>query len=294
MADGAEVALETTPDEANARDWGLALVAAGVPARVEQRPSGWTVLVPDGDLGRARAALADYLAEAVATPESEFEYGPTWMGVLIAAALVAIAPFTGFRAAGRPSFLAGEGVAVHIITDQPWRAVTALTLHADTTHLLGNVLGMAVLATPVCRLLGPGLGLALIVMAGASGNLLNAVMQGAPHVFVGASTAIFGAVGILAGMAFLRAHPTRRQGWVPLAAGLALLGFLGTGEHADLLAHFLGFQMGVGLGMGCAVSFEAPPGPRAQRWLAIGTIAVVAGSWLLALHSAHTVPPPRR
>src|SRR5215831_11265294 len=68
MADQAEVDLETTSDEADARDWGLALVAAGVPARIEQRPSGWAVLVANADLGRARAALAAYLADAVATP----------------------------------------------------------------------------------------------------------------------------------------------------------------------------------------------------------------------------------
>jgi membrane associated rhomboid family serine protease len=285
MADGAEVALETTSDEADARDWGLALVAAGVPARIEQRPSGWAILVSDGDLGRARAALAAYLEDAVTTPSADFEYGPTKVGFVIAAALIAIAPFTGFRDEGRAVFHAGEGIAARIVAGQPWRAVTALTLHADTTHLLGNVVGMGVFATAVCRLLGPGLGLALIVLAGTVGNLLNAALRGAPHNAVGASTAIFGALGILAGMAILRARPPRGRAWVPFAAGLALLGLLGTGERADLVAHFLGFQVGIGLGMGCAVAFDAPPGPRAQRWLAGVTLAVLAGSWLLALTS---------
>ena len=285
MAEQAEVDLETTSDETDARDWGLALMAAGVPARVEQRACGWAVLVADGDLGRARAALAAYLADAVGTPAPEFEYGPTKAGFAIAAALIAITPFTGFRGDGRAIFHAGEGVAVRILGGEPWRTVTALMLHADATHLLGNVVGMGVLATAVCRLLGPGLGLALIVLSGAGGNFLNAALRGAPHVAVGASTAIFGALGILAGMAVLRARPPRGRAWVPFAAGLALLGFLGTGERADLVAHFLGFQFGVGLGMGSAVGFHAPPGPRAQRWLAGITLAVVAGSWLLALTS---------
>jgi membrane associated rhomboid family serine protease len=285
MSDAAEVDLETTPDEADARDWGLALVAAGVPARIERRPSGWAVLVADGDVGRARAALAAYLADAVATPVPEFEYGPTKVGLVIAAALVAVTPFTGFRGDDRPMFRAGEGVAARILAGEPWRTVTALMLHADATHLLGNVVGMGVLATAVCRLLGPGLGLALIVASGAAGNFLNAALRGAPHVAVGASTAIFGALGILAGMAILRARPPRRHAWVPLAAGLALLALLGTGERADLVAHFFGFQVGIGLGMGCAVGFVTPPGPRAQRWLAATTVAVVGASWLLALTS---------
>jgi membrane associated rhomboid family serine protease len=285
MAEQAEVDLETTSDEADARDHGLALEAAGVPARIEQRAIGWAVLVPDGELGRARAALAAYLADAVGTPAPEFEYGPTKTGFVIAAALIAVVPFTGFRGDGRAVFHAGEGVAVRILEGEPWRTVTALMLHADATHLVGNVVGMAVLATAVCRLLGPGLGLALIVLSGAAGNFLNAALRGAPHVAVGASTAIFGALGILAGMAVLRARPPRGRAWVPFAAGLALLGFLGTGERADLVAHFLGFQVGIGLGMGSAVGFSAPPGRRAQRWLAGIALAVVAGSWLLALTS---------
>jgi rhomboid protease GluP len=285
MADRTEVALETTADEADARDYGVVLAAAGVPARVERQASGWAVLVADGDLARAREALAAYLEDAVTPPTSDFEYGRTRMGLVIAAALIAIVPFTGFRPDARPAYVAGDGSAARILAGEPWRVVTALMLHADVTHLLGNVVAMAVLATAVCRLLGPGLGAALILFTGAAGNYLNAALRGPPHVAGGASTAVFGALGILAGMAILRARPPRRRGWVPFAAGLALLGLLGTGEHADLMAHFLGFQVGIGLGMGCAVALTAPPGARAQRWLGIVTATVVVGAWLLAMRT---------
>jgi membrane associated rhomboid family serine protease len=287
MGDRTEVALETTADEAHAHDCGVVLAAAGVPARVERQASGWAVLVADGDLARAREALAAYLEDAVAPSTSDFEYGRTWVGLAMAAALVAIVPFTGFRADLRPAFVAGEGMAVRIVGVEPWRAVTALMLHADASHLVGNVVAMGVLATAVCRLLGPGLGAGLIVLSGAAGNYLNAALRGAPHVAVGASTGIFGALGILAGMAVLRARPPRRRRWVPFAAGLALLALLGTGPHADLIAHFLGFQVGIGLGMGCAVALTAPPGPRAQRWIGVTTAAVVAGCWLLAMTTIH-------
>ena len=155
-------------------------------------------------------------------------------------------------------------------------------LHADVVHLVGNVVAMAVLASAVCRLLGPGLGAALLVLSGVGGNTLNAVLRSGPHVSVGASTSIFGAVGILAGVAILRARSPRRRPWVPLAAGLALLGFLGTGEHADLAAHFFGFQVGLGFGLATAVLLERPPGTRAQWWWSVVTIILVAGAWLLA------------
>jgi membrane associated rhomboid family serine protease len=287
MADGTEVALETAVEETDARDWGTVLAAAGVPARIVRQRSGWAVLVADVDVVRARAALAAYFEDAAdedptTGPVGDFEYGPTRAGLWMAAALLAVVPFTGFRDADRPLFLAGMASARRILHGEPWRAVTALTLHADAAHLVGNVAAMGVLGTAVCRLLGPGLGVALIVASGAAGNYLNAAVRDGEHVSVGASTSIFGALGILAGLAVMRARALRR-GWVPIAAGLALLGLLGTGERADLIAHFLGFQVGIGLGLGFAVAADAPPGPRAQRWLGAATVAIVAGSWLLAV-----------
>jgi membrane associated rhomboid family serine protease len=277
----AEVAVRVVADEARAHDWLVVLQAAGVSCRIDAAADGWNLVVAASDEPRAREALEAYDAEAVQV-EGPAEWGPTKVGLVIAAALVAAYPFTGFRGDGRALFMAGEGSAAHILAGQPWRVVTALMLHADATHLVGNVVGMAVLGTAVCRILGPGLGAGLVVLSGAAGNFLNAFLRRGPHVAVGASTAIFGAVGILAGLAVLRARPPRGRGWVPFAAGLALLGLLGTGEHADLAAHFFGFQFGLVFGLATAVQLERPPGMRAQWWLGLVTIVVVAGSWLLA------------
>jgi membrane associated rhomboid family serine protease len=252
---------------------------------MEHRLDGWVVVVAERDLGRGRAAIADYLAELSAPVSDDLEWGPTYAGFVIAGLLLVASFLTGFRADGRPAFLAGEGSAAAIIGGQSWRVVTALCLHADWTHLLGNVAAMALLGTAVCRLLGPGLGMLLILAAGASGNYLNAAVRGWGHTTVGASTAIFGAVGILAGLAIIRARPPRGRGWIPLAAGLALLGLLGTGEHADLVAHFFGFQMGLGLGMAIAVASPLPLGTRWQRWLGVVTAGVVGLAWVLAVGS---------
>jgi membrane associated rhomboid family serine protease len=285
MSDGAEVAIEATADEQEARDRLVVLAAAGIGARMEHRSDGWVVVVAAGDVGRSRAAIADYLEELAAPSPGDLEWGPTNTGFLIATALVAAHALTGFRADGRPAFLAGEGASAAILGGQPWRVVTALWLHADWTHLLGNVAAIAVLGTAVCRLLGPGLGALLILVTGAAGNFLNAAVRGGAHTSVGASTAIFGAVGLLAGLAVIRAHPPRGRGWVPFAAGLALLGLLGTGEHVDLAAHFFGFQMGLGLGMAIAVASPLPPGPRWQRALGVAAAGIVGLAWLLAVGS---------
>jgi hypothetical protein len=68
---------------------------------------------------------------------------------------------------------------------------------------------------------------------------------------------------------------------MPLGAGIALLALLGTSERADLLAHFTGFVVGIPLG---AWTARMPrPGRRTQVLLAVGSAALVAGSWALAL-----------
>jgi membrane associated rhomboid family serine protease len=285
--DSGEVIVRASDDQAQSREWAVVVQAAGVPCRVERSPGGWGVVVASGDESAARTALAAYDAEVIPVGRGDevVEYGPTAVGVMMAVVLWAAAIVTGFRAGGSKLFMAGEGSAERIVAGQPWRIVTALFLHADFTHLAGNVVATAILGTAVCRLLGPGLGLALIVISGAVGNLMNAYLRGGPHVSVGASTSIFGAVGILAGLAIMRARAPGRRPWVPFAAGLALLALLGTGEHADLAAHFFGFQTGLGLGLATAVLLERPPGSRAQRWLAATTIAAVVGAWLLAAHS---------
>ena len=80
------------------------------------------------------------------------------------------------------------------------------------------------------------------------GNALNALVQSPEHTASGASTAIFGALGILSGyMRRSRVVPWRgglRRG-APLGAGLTLLVLLGfSGERTDIGAHIAGFAMG--------------------------------------------------
>jgi rhomboid protease GluP len=55
-----------------------------------------------------------------------------------------------------------------------------------------------VLIGAACDQLGPGVGLWLVLLAGTAGNALTAVAYGTQHNSVGASTAMFGAIGILA------------------------------------------------------------------------------------------------
>jgi rhomboid protease GluP len=230
--------------------------------------------------------LAD--EEPEAPPPAPDHGGGKLAGLVMAGALVLAYLAIGPRADGREAFRAGAADAGRILGGEPWRAVTALTLHADLSHLVANATAGAFLATAVCRTLGGGLGAALIVAAGAGGNLLNAALRGRPHVSVGASTAVLGAVGLLSGLAFARVRRGvrgRRRAWLPLAAGVALLGLLGADPRTDLGAHLCGFAVGVALGALAGRMLPAVPPRRVQRALAAATLAAVAASWWLALRA---------
>jgi membrane associated rhomboid family serine protease len=147
--------------------------------------------------------------------------------------------------------------AVHIVNGEFYRTVTSLMLHNGTAHLAGNMVGVALFGTAVCTITGVGIGWLMILTAGAGGNLCNAFFYHSGHLSVGASTAVFGAVGILCSEQFFKRY-ARGQGqkikaWIPLAGGLALLGLLGTGVRSDLMAHLFGFLVGLVVGFVHAV-----------------------------------------
>lgn len=167
-----------------------------------------------------------------------------------------------------------------------WRLVTALTLHADVVHLAGNVILGGGIIHLLCKVLGAGLGWALIFMAGISGNFLNVVFHRSQHLSVGFSTAVFGAVGLCCGLEIIRRR--RWQGaLLALGGGLGLLAMLGTGgERVDLGAHLWGFAVGVVLGVITSFGRQYAgryPGLLLQFVLFFSVVTVVWQAWSHAL-----------
>jgi membrane associated rhomboid family serine protease len=183
----------------------------------------------------------------------------------------------------------GNAHAGKIMSGQWWRLVTALTLHADWQHLLGNLVIGGVFISRLCRDLRSGPAWLLLLMAGALGNLVNAWLQNPAHRAVGASTAIFGAVGLLAAISMVRYRQNlrlRRRWTLPVAAALALLAMLGAGgENTDIGAHLFGFLFGLPLGLGAELAVErwGRPGRRANGLLALAAIGIVVSAWWSAL-----------
>src|SRR4029453_2086767 len=106
-----------------------------------------------------------------APPEPPHHGGGKLAGLVMAAAIVAAYAWTGPRAGQGAAFRAGSADAGRILSGEVWRGATALTLHADLSHLVANATAGAFLATAVCRIVGGGLGAFLIVVAGVAGNL---------------------------------------------------------------------------------------------------------------------------
>jgi membrane associated rhomboid family serine protease len=272
---------------------GLVLAAARVPYYYRRQGRRHGILVREQDAGRARAALAAYYEE---NPEGNGPFPPSlpclppfpgdFSGVWAAALLFLFHAFVG-PLDYRDWPLQDRGADARlIVSGEVWRAVTALFLHADTAHLIGNMGGLAVFGSALCQTTGPGVGWALVLACGAAGNMLNAWAYQDHHLSVGASTAVFAALGLLG--ALRAAAPWARRisplaRWVPLGAGLGLLAFLGTRGETDVLAHFFGWLAGGAVGAPYILLVRKPPGPWIQRGALAATVLTIAGCWALAL-----------
>ena len=97
------------------------------------------------------------------------------------------------------------------------RLFTALFLHADWAHLLGNLVFLLIFGLPAERAMGPWRFLLLFLVGGAVANVAAVLSIGTPdRVIIGASGAISAVIG-----AYLALFPTAKLG-VVLPLGLFL------------------------------------------------------------------------
>jgi membrane associated rhomboid family serine protease len=180
----------------------------------------------------------------------------------------------------------------HAILEQGqwWRLITALTLHADEMHLLGNCLIGGFMVHLLCRTIGFGSAWFLLLLTGAFGNLLNIIFRDTIHYSVGFSTAVFAAIGMFSGLQMKKNRFTLSGILLPLGAGIGLLAFLGTeGERTDLGAHLWGFGCGIVAGLLTVVTrlSEKADNQSIQRILFWCALSIIFSCWWLA---ARTTP----
>jgi membrane associated rhomboid family serine protease len=121
------------------------------------------------------------------------------------------------------------------------------------------------------------------------GNLANAALFRYGHISIGASTAVFGAIGILAAYQLskkIKIPGQRMKAWLPFAGGLALLGLLGSSKNSDIMAHLFGFIAGICLGLLYTLYLCYFIEKRHQIYCSAATIGTIVLSWSGLIFSA--------
>lgn len=288
-----EAVVRASADRNQVEAWTFVLEAVEIPHRMAPVEEGWAVFVPANLVGVAHKALDADEQETAEGPTREPappDHGASYVGIAAALTITAFFVVTGDRQINpRGWFDVGSAVAERITRGEWWRAVTALTLHADIMHAAGNGAAFIVFLSALGRWLGGGVALATTLFAGIAGNLITAYSYRTGHDSVGASTATFAALGLLGGLQFMRRYRVPSVGrfkraFLAIAAGLGLFAMLGVGEHVDVRAHASGLGVGVALGVLLGRFLVRPVGILGQGLALVGTLATLVGSWLLAFH----------
>jgi rhomboid protease GluP len=221
---------------------------------------------------------------------SQIVYQDAVPGVIAYVIVVcAVAWMAGYSFFGSNWFAAGRVDGILIREGEWWRTITALTLHSGVRHLLGNLVFGVFFGIFAGRLLGSGVAWLAVVVAAALGNTANTLLLDSTHRSIGASTAVFATLGLLAGYVW-RGRLMAQDRWPtrfgPIVGGLALLMFTGTGEeNTDIGAHLMGFVCGFATGMVLTFARRMPAPARVQRLAGALALGIVAVAWIVALQS---------
>jgi len=272
----------------------VVLASQSVKAVIDTGPDGsCDIFVSDDDVFKATQQLEKYRMENKDVPNpvsdvpSGFFFSPAalWLTFFLAAIHYIITT----RGIHKQAILNFGSSSYYLSHGQSFRAVTALFLHSDTDHLIGNMAGIAILAGPLLRVTGYGQGLLLLLAAGTAGNLISKSFGQDLQISIGASTAVMAAAGLLGARRMTIGAPSDHSAFpklkmlLPFAAAATLTAMFSHGENTDVSAHLFGFLAGTGIGL-CYYPLSEPlSGPLIGRIsfgivLAILSTAVIQGA----------------
>jgi membrane associated rhomboid family serine protease len=290
--DGEWVSVFRSSSRRPCEEQALVLKAMNIEHRVSERPDACHVLVPAAQAAFAGEQLRLYQREnprRPVTPWPAIEPARGLGGALGFALLLSAAYMvqSGY-AWGIDWTDAGELIAGQVRAGQWWRAVTALTLHGDAAHVSGNLVFGSFFGYLAGQYLGSGVAWLAALWAAVAGNIANAFMQSSDHRSIGASTAVFAALGIVASVVWIISRRftlgwARR--WAPVVGAVALLAYIGTGdEQTDITAHLTGFVAGAAAGVAFyRLADRGGRGRLLQGLCAAAALVTIAVAWTLAL-----------
>ena len=282
----------------------LVLLAVGIESVVTFAGARFILWVSEGDAPRALAHLRQYESEnrpAPPPPPPRPLYPNAWAGCLgYVFCLMGVAYALSAGLVRLDAFDVGDLHAARVQSGQLWRAWTALTLHLDGAHLAANLGAGVWFGYLAARQIGVGSAWFLIVSGAALANLFEGCFASPDHASVGASTAVFTALGLMSAYSWRERFqlPQRwARRWGPLIAGVILLGWTGSGgsseeggsagaENVDIIGHIAGFVVGIMLGATAALPWWRRLLDRVPQWLAgAAALASIMIAWAFALLS---------
>lgn len=254
----------------------------------------YLLVVPEALAERAKYEIWQYESENRAPGPVREKITPEYQEALwgvagYIAVISVVAVLAGETFFNRDWLAAGRVDGVLIRQGEWWRAVTALTLHSGLPHFAGNVIFGALFGFMAGRVLGSGVTWLIVLLSGAAANLLNTMLLDPAHRAIGASTAVFAALGLVAGFSW-RAKLFAQDRWAyrigPIVGGIALLAFTGTGtpgSNTDIGAHLAGFVCGFLSGMFVTRMYRFIPDTHVQKYSGYAALMIVALAWIAAL-----------
>ena len=306
--------VSRSPQRKQCQEHALVLQAVGIAHGIVESEGAFLVVVRSEVASLAREQIERYEKENVGWPPRETAPESISQGVHAAIVygglLVLVFLLEQSHGFALDWWSAGRADAALIRRGQWWRSLTALTLHTDVSHLAGNLVFGALFGVILAQSLGVGLAWIGFVLTGALGNLVNAWIQPVEHLSVGASTAVFGALGLQVAYEWMRRRELgygKLRRFAPLIVGAVWLGMFGVGgsthdvtqtalerihdlettvQKVDVMAHVTGFASGAAFGIALGLhEGRIRLRPRTQAWLAISAPILVAIAWWFAFRA---------
>jgi membrane associated rhomboid family serine protease len=272
-------------------DRALVLAASQIPHKLVRDLDGSALIVPAEDSAEAMAELKLYDEENPPVIQQKATQLPAYdpmPGIFAYTLVICIVAWLAGSAAFGENWLSAGRVDGELIRDgEWWRLFTALTLHSGVKHLSANLVFGVLFGLFAGRLVGSGVAWFAIVATAGAGNLLNTLLLESTHRSIGASTAVFAALGLVAGYVW-RAKLMSQERWPyrygPIVGGLALLMYTGTGDaNTDVGAHLMGFVAGFGGGMLMTRSTQHFASAQVQWSCGILALLLLSLAWVAGL-----------
>jgi membrane associated rhomboid family serine protease len=188
--------------------------------------------------------------------------------------------------AGVVRWSGGQIVPGHSVPEL-WRLLTPVFLHLGLIHIAFNMYALFILGPPIERAYGRVRFLALYLATGVMGNVASFAFGNPNTPGVGASTAVFGLLGVWLAFNYRRRanafnEANMRAALITLVLNLVLN--LSLSSLVDWRGHLGGFLAGVILGY-TAEGFGSGSFERSSR--VVGFVAVLAAGAVLVVYRIH-------